>query len=103
MARYKRYKGKYYSPKRRRVYAQGDDIDHLTLFNLRGWVCYDCGEPVDPKRRFPDPMAATVEHIIPISKGGTHTWDNCDMAHAKCNWLRGNSYDTGLDTATAMC
>lgn len=85
-----RYKGKYYSPKRRKVYAQGDEIDHLTLFNLHGWACHVCKEIIDSRKRFPDVMAATVEHIMPISRGGTHTWDNVAPAHAMCNFKKGD-------------
>lgn len=86
-----RYKGKYYSPKRRAIYAQGDEIDHLTLFNLFGWTCHICMSDIDPKRRFPDMMAATVEHIIPLSMGGLHRWDNVAPAHAQCNFQKSNS------------
>ncbi|WP_210434349.1 HNH endonuclease [Virgibacillus sp. SK37] len=30
----------------------------------------------------------SIEHVIPISKGGTHTWDNVKLAHRKCNNLK---------------
>lgn len=87
-----RYKGKnYYSPKRRAIYARGDKIDHLTLFNLCGWICHICREPIDRKLRFPHNMAATVEHIVPLCLGGTHTWDNVAASHAKCNFAKGDS------------
>lgn len=82
---------KYYSPKRRAVYEQGDDIDHLTLFELHGWTCWICKGTINRYLRFPNFMAATVEHIIPISKGGTHTWDNVAPAHAKCNFEKNDS------------
>lgn len=82
---------RYYSPKRRAIYEQGDDIDHLTLFELHAWTCYVCRQPVDRRLRFPHYMAATVEHIIPISRGGTHTWENVSMSHAKCNFTRSDS------------
>lgn len=87
----RRYKGRYYSPKRRAIYAQGDQIDHLTLFNLHNWICNICEEPIDKRLRFPHFMAATVEHVIPLCKGGTHTWDNVRPAHAKCNFDKGAS------------
>jgi len=89
-------KVQYYSPKRRAVYAQGDDIDHLTLFNLFAWTCWVCKNPINPRLRFPNYMAATVEHIIPLCKGGTHTWDNVAPAHAKCNFDKGDSLPNGL-------
>lgn len=97
-----RYKGKqYYSPKRRAVYRKGDQIDHLTLFNLFGWVCYICKDDINPRKRFPDLQAATVDHIVPLSAGGTHTWDNVQPAHAHCNFSRGcESMSTaGLDNS----
>lgn len=85
------YKGRYYSPKRRAVYAQGDKIDHLVLFNLHDWICNICLEAIDPTLRFPHIMAATVEHVIPLCRGGTHTWDNVRPAHARCNFDKGDT------------
>jgi 5-methylcytosine-specific restriction endonuclease McrA len=82
---------KYYSPKRRAVYQRGDDIDHLTLFNLHGWICRICLNPIDKRQRKPSLWAATVEHIIPLCQGGTHTWDNVAAAHAICNFQKGGS------------
>lgn len=91
-----RYRGKYYSPKRRAKYAQGDEIDHVTLFDLYGWTCHICWKPIERHRRFPDRLAATVDHIVPLCQGGTHTWDNVQPAHALCNFAKG-----GLDTPGA--
>ena len=86
-----RYKGKYYSPKRRAIYAKGDEIEHLTLFNLHGWICWICKDPIDPNIRKPNPLAATVEHMVPLCKGGTHTWDNVAPAHAACNFAKADA------------
>ena len=33
-------------------------------------VCGICGRPVDKSLRYPHPMSATVDHIIPVSHGG---------------------------------
>lgn len=92
-----RYKGKYYSPKRRAVYAKGDDIDHLTLYHLHGWMCVICKEAIDPARRLPDVLAATMEHLTPLCAGGTHTWDNVGPAHARCNFAKADGLPGGLD------
>lgn len=91
MARSRRKPIKYYSPKRRAVYEQGDDINHYVLFEMHGWICCLCRQKVNKHLRHPNFMAATVEHLIPISMGGTHTWDNVAVSHAKCNFDRGNS------------
>lgn len=81
-------KKNYYSPKRRAIYAKGEEIDHLAVFEAHGWVCWVCKGKIDRRLRKPDLMAATLEHKIPISKGGTHTYDNCAPAHAKCNFAK---------------
>ena len=85
MSKTRRKPIRYYSAKRRAVYARGDSIDALTLFALYGWHCFLCREPIDPGRRCPDWKAATIEHLIPLAAGGTHTWDNVVPAHYKCN------------------
>lgn len=36
-------------------------------------------------------MAATVEHVIPLAKGGKHDWTNVVPAHAICNFEKGDS------------
>ena len=53
-------------------------------------ICAICGKPVDFSLKFPDPMSPTVDHIIPIAKGG-HPSDlqNLQLAHLSCN--RGKS------------
>lgn len=51
-------------------------------------VCQICGLMVDDtaivnghiKRLYP-----TIDHIVPLSKGGTHTWENVRLAHMSCN------------------
>lgn len=32
----------------------------------------------------------SIDHIMPISKGGGHTWDNVQVAHRGCNTRKGN-------------
>lgn len=81
---------RYYSPKRRAIYARGDDIDALLLFDLHGWICNICKDTIDKKYRCPDWRAATIDHIVPLSRGGTHTWDNTAPAHLGCNLKKDN-------------
>ena len=83
----------YYSPKRRAIYAKGDKIDHLAVFEACNWVCFLCKQTIDRRLRHPHLMAATLEHIVPLSRGGTHTWDNVTASHAKCNFARGDQLD----------
>lgn len=50
-------------------------------------VCGICGQPVDVSIRDPrNPMAPTIDHIIPIAKGGhPSALDNLQLAHRWCN------------------
>jgi 5-methylcytosine-specific restriction endonuclease McrA len=53
--------------------------------------CCLCGGYVDRSLRSPHPMSATVEHLIPISKGGgVYAESNLGIAHRICNLRRGN-------------
>ena len=65
-----------YRKNRRAIIAAGD-------------VCAICGRPIDKTLRFPDPMSASVDHIIPISKGG-HPSDpqNLQLTHLICNQMK---------------
>ena len=58
-------------------------------------ICAICGQPVDFKIKFPDPMSATVDHIIPISRGG-HPSDisNLQLAHFTCNRMKSDRLST---------
>lgn len=33
----------------------------------------------------------SIDHLIPISKGGTHTWDNVKLAHHYCNSVKNDN------------
>lgn len=52
-------------------------------------ICAICGKPVDKTIKYPDPMSPTVDHIIPLSKGGDPTsLDNLQLAHRYCNRMK---------------
>jgi 5-methylcytosine-specific restriction endonuclease McrA len=49
-------------------------------------VCGLCGQEVNFEIKAPDPMSATVDHIIPLAKGGHPTdYNNLQLAHRTCN------------------
>lgn len=54
------------------------------LIDSRGAVCALCGKPITNMKD------CTIDHIIPISKGGLTTIENCQLAHRKCNLIRGD-------------
>ncbi|WP_127953693.1 hypothetical protein [Rhodococcus xishaensis] len=36
-------------------------------------VCPPCGQWIDPELHYPNPMSASADHVIPVSKGGSNT------------------------------
>ena len=59
-------------------------------------VCQLCGKPVDTEDYQQDADGnfiagnkyPSIDHILPISRGGVHTWDNVQLAHRYCNSLK---------------
>ena len=65
-------------------------VDRFAVFERDDWVCQLCGEPVDPSVAGPDPLAASLDHIVPVSFGGDHSIENAQLAHLGCNAAKGN-------------
>jgi len=67
-------------------------IRRVLIFERDGYVCWICEQPCDPMLRVPHSLAATVDHLVPQSLGGTHESDNLATAHMRCNSIRGASW-----------
>jgi 5-methylcytosine-specific restriction endonuclease McrA len=53
-------------------------------------VCYLCGKPVDFSLKPPHPLSPSIDHVIPIDKGGSpDDIDNLRLAHRTCNRAKG--------------
>ncbi len=62
-----------------------EDVNRLEVFMADGYKCYLCGKKTDPKRCYPHPKSPTIDHVIPLNKGGLHERANCRTACARCN------------------
>lgn len=48
--------------------------------------CGICGQLVNKRLKYPDPMAPAIDHIVPIAKGGhPSAIENLQLAHWSCN------------------
>jgi 5-methylcytosine-specific restriction endonuclease McrA len=60
------------------------------VFARDGWLCRICGQSVDAALAYPDPMSASLDHVIPLVGGGTHTLGNVACTHLRCNLQKGD-------------
>lgn len=63
-----------------------EDVDLATLGKRDKWQCHLCGKRVRQKPRHKrDPDMASIDHLIPISLGGQHSYANTAISHLRCN------------------
>lgn len=73
---------------RRRVMGSTFRVDRVTrreLAAITGWVCGICDATIDPGLAWPDPWSQSLDHIIPVARGGGHIIENLQLAHLRCN------------------
>ena len=73
--------------------AVSEVIVYQDVFVRDRWICGICGTSVDPLLEYPDPFSASLDHVIPLSKGGTHTYSNVQCSHLRCNVGKGADLD----------
>lgn len=80
---------------RRRITGDYDEsrLNIQTVFNHNNGICQICGLPVPEICEENDDWAASIDHVIPISKGGSHTYFNSQLAHRICNSLKQDTPD----------
>ena len=59
------------------------------IYERDGWVCQLCDGRVDRSLAWPEPMSASLDHIVPLSKGGAHSRANVQCSHLDCNVRKG--------------
>lgn len=64
-----------YAPDRARIVSE--------LMYRDGLGCYLCGVRMKYKER-------TIDHVVPLSKGGKDVMENYALCHRECNLLKGN-------------
>lgn len=77
--------------RRRALLAEAfvEDVVRSEIFERDDYTCQLCGDGIDMTIEFPDRMAPTIDHIIPLARGGTHEPSNVQAAHFVCNVRKG--------------
>lgn len=69
--------------------TQIEAIKSLNVYDRDQWVCQLCLLPVDSEVQWPDPMSPSLDHVVPLSRGGGHVLENVQLAHLVCNMQKG--------------
>lgn len=68
-----------------------EPVFRARVFERDGWVCQLCGDPVDRDAAVPHPRAVTIDHVVPLARGGKHEMSNAQTACFLCNCLKSDS------------
>lgn len=82
---------------RRRARVRGSVAEPVDLDPLWTGACAICGGLIDADLRWPAPGSKSVDHIIPLCKGGAHVQENLQWTHLECNLKKGSRLP--VDTA----
>ena len=64
-------------------------ITRIDVYQRANGICYMCKQPTTLERSEKyNPLFATVDHVVPWTKGGSHTWDNVRLACFRCNVIK---------------
>lgn len=70
---------------------QAENVDPFKVFDRDGWRCQLCNRPTPKRLRGTyEDMAPELDHIIPLSLGGAHSYINTQCACRKCNSEKSN-------------
>lgn len=72
------------------------DITLIKLYERDKGICHICNEPCDYNDKqitdeghfIAGETYPSIDHVIPIAKGGKHSWNNVKLAHHKCNGIK---------------
>jgi len=76
------FKAKYALRRARRYGATVEVVIAAEVFKRDRWRCGLCGKRVARRD-------ATVDHIVPLARGGEHSYRNAQTAHFRCNAAKG--------------
>jgi len=72
------------------------DITVMGLFRRDAGVCHICGGKCNAEdftvidgTFIAGDWYPSIDHVVPLIKGGIHSWDNVKLAHRRCNSRKG--------------
>lgn len=74
---------------RRRARKRATSVGPVDMEALWSGRCGICTEAIDSDLRSPHPMSRSLDHVIPLSLGGSHEQSNLQWSHLRCNIRKG--------------
>jgi 5-methylcytosine-specific restriction endonuclease McrA len=78
----------------RKAGAECEAVNPIKVFRRDNWTCKYCKCKVEKHNGGYQPYGATLDHVIPLSKGGRHAYDNIVTACNQCNSLKSDKVFT---------
>lgn len=81
---------------KRSAFVESFSIEEI--FARDNGKCWICSSPVDNSLAYPDPMSKSLDHKVPLARGGKHSRSNAGLSHLVCNMRKGAKL---IDVASA--
>ena len=80
----------------REYVAYVEDVHPIVVWERDNGICYLCGYPVSF-------YLMHVDHVVPISKGGMHSYANVRATHPACNQHKAARLVNGIAPQEKQC
>lgn len=88
----KQYSNRLKEIKKRKAHTEESKYINLeSLYSRDNGVCYLCGMKCDYNADPNSDYYPSIDHVIPVAKGGKDRWDNVRLAHRKCNYIKSDN------------
>lgn len=77
-----------HSRRAKRRNSSSEKFFRKEIFERDNWRCQLCGKKTRRDVGGRHPLAPSLDHIVPISRGGSHTRINTQCAHLQCNFQK---------------
>lgn len=77
-----------------------EHVDLAVLIERDKGICQLCSRPVWIEAPHNHPLEPTNDHRIALSKGGEHSYSNCQLACRECNTAKNNRTEVNTNVTT---
>lgn len=74
-----------YKRKATKKNAYVEYVDRAIVMQRDKWTCHLCRLKIPKKAVWPNGLFGTLDHVMPLARGGLHSYANVKAAHLSCN------------------